>query len=156
MSSNLVNKLWWVLVFISGGIALWFAIEALIGMWNYHKLDRQTPAQIEIFTVVEKSSSKYLVNAKYIYQVDNLYLRGETLFVEPVYLNRISAEEDLKKWKEFKWEVWYNSNRPIESSLQKVFPFRTCLYALLTLGVFIYFLVLRYFTFSRSMWKNDM
>ncbi len=162
MARNLVNKrvfrfpLWLSLLILSGGIAAWFSVLALIGAYTYLKLDARAPARVSSLQVEEQGPSRYLVQAEYSYGVKGKIYEGRTLFCEPVYLNRISADADLDKWRQFSWEAWYNSNDPQDSSLQKFFPFKKFLYALLTIGVFVYFLILRYFTFSRSIWKNDL
>lgn len=156
VSWNLVNKLWFLLIFISVGIALWFTIIAGRGIWNYHKLDAKTPCKVTSWDIEEKNSSKFVIYAHYEYLVDNHVFKGETTFAGPYYLNRMSAETGIHQLKDFSWEVWYRSKYPEESSLQKIFPFKNCLYALLTIGVCIYFLILRYFTFSKRMLNNDL
>jgi hypothetical protein len=156
MSSNLVNKLWYLLVAVSGGIAFWFSVLALWGAWKYVELDAKVAAKINEMQVEERSSSCFNLRAQYVYEVDKKIYFGETGFSDPCYLNRASAEANLKKMQSFSWEAWYKSSDPSVSSLQRVFPFKTCVYAILTLGVFIYFFILRYFTFSRSRWKKDL
>lgn len=150
MPSNLVNKLWCLLVLISGGIALWFSVMALWGAWKYIELDAKAAAKINGMQVEEKGSSCFILRAQYSYKANQKLYSGETRFSNPCYLNRAHAEDDLKKMQGFSWEVWYKNSDPSISSLQRNFPFKTCIYAILTLGVFIYFFILRYFTLSRS------
>lgn len=156
MSSNLVNKVWFLLVFISGAIALWFCSLAIMGSWNYLRLAGKTTALVDTWEVQEINSSRFQVLAHYSYQVLEKSYQGQTFFKEPSYHNRPSAEADIQKLKDFEWDVWFDPKHPEVSSLQRIFPFKDCIYGLLTLGVFIYFLILRYFTFSKSMWKNDL
>ncbi|MES2345264.1 MAG: hypothetical protein V4494_04935 [Chlamydiota bacterium] len=156
MKRDLVNKVWVLLVFITAGITLWFSVLALMGVWNYLKLEAKTVAIVDVFKVEEENPSRYVISGHYSYRVNGQIYEGETLFDRVHYLNRPAAEKDLEKWEKMSWEAWYNPKDPKQSSLQKMFPFKKCLYALLTLGVFIYFLILRYFTFSKSRWKNDV
>jgi hypothetical protein len=150
------NKFWCLLVFISAGITLWFSVCALMGVWNYLKLEAKTTATIDLFKIEEETPSRYVISGHYSYRVKGENYEGETLFDRVHYLNRSSAERELMRWQQLNWDAWYNPRNPEQSSLQRMFPFKACLYAVLTLGVFVYFLILRYFIFSRSMWKNDL
>ena len=156
MKSNLVNKVWYLLVFISGAIALWYCSNAVLGAWDYLKLSAKTEAHVRCWEIHEENASSYAILAEYVYEVKEQPYKGKTLFQAPFYLNRPAAEAGIEKLKTFTWEVWYNPQAPKQSSLQRIFPFKTAVYAFLTLGVFLYFFVLRYFTFSRSIWKKDL
>lgn len=145
-----------MLIIISGAISLWFVGDALRGAFLYSQLEAQAPALLTQIQVRKEGGAKYLMEADYLYRVQGVEYSGKTLFCEPVYLNQISAEQDLGKWRALEWQAWYVPSHPEKSSLQRFFPLKTCVYALLTLGVFTYFFLLRYFAFSRSRWKNDL
>lgn len=140
MRSNLVNQCLWIfLIGVAGAIALWFSLQTTLGIFKYYHLDAKAPAHLSSLSVQEVKGTRYLVEAKYIYEVKGRSYLGKTLFCEPVYLNRLSAEEDFEKWKQFSWEAFYNSKNVKESSLQRVFPLKKSIYTLLSIGVFIYF-----------------
>lgn len=144
MSRNLY-RVWVTLLIISGGIATWFSTEAALKAWKYSRLDAQVPALISKWEVKSLPSSRFAVAAGYTFEVGDASYEGETVFEFPLFLNRYAAENYLKQLRSKDWKVWYREDRPSLSSLEKEFPQKECLQALLTLGVFAYFY------FARSM-----
>lgn len=136
-------KLWLVLLVIAGGIALWFSGIALYNGFGYWKLGPTAPAEITAWQVKEISASKFGMEATYVYEVEGKQYSGKTLFKTPIYLNPYSAEDDIVEWKELSWRVWYKKSNPAISSLQKYFPTKEILQAILTIGVFVYFYFMR-------------
>lgn len=119
-------------------IALWFVGNALYQLAGYIRLGSQAPAQSLQFVVRERSSSHYLIEVLYSYQVEGVSYQGTTLFPQPVYLNRYSAEGDLPKWEKISWQTWYQKTNPQNSSLHRDFPMKALIRALLSIGVFLY------------------
>ncbi len=136
-------KLWLGFLVVAGGIALWFSGIALYNCVGYWKLGPTAPAKITAWLVKELSVSKFGMETSYIYEVEGKQYTGKTLFKTPVYLNSYSAEDDIKEWKELSWRVWYKKSNPVISSLQKYFPTKEILQAILTIGVFVYFYFMR-------------
>ena len=66
-------------------------------------------------------------------------LSGKTLFEHRQFLNQYAAENFGKFVETQRWQVWYKESRPQLSSLEKEFPQKDLLQALLTVGVFAYF-----------------
>ncbi|MBS0620360.1 MAG: hypothetical protein JSS61_02750 [Verrucomicrobia bacterium] len=136
-------KLWLILLILSGAVATWFVSIVLIDLNDYARLDRETPAQISEWKVIEISSSRFALAAFYQYEVDGIPYKGRMEFSSPPYLNRFAAENQMKSWKNKEWSAWYQASSPAFSSLRKEFPKKPALHALLTLGVFIYFFFAR-------------
>jgi hypothetical protein len=59
-------------------------------------------------------------------------------------LNRLSAEQQIKILSRQLWKTWYQPGDPKNSTLHKVFPAKKCLYALMAVGVSLYFLYIRH------------
>ncbi len=76
-------------------------------------------------------------NQGYTYQ-------GKTTFSKPYHLNRLSAEKQIKIYTTRQWPVWYQESHPEQSTIERTFPFKKCLYSLMVLGVFLYFVYLRH------------
>jgi hypothetical protein len=131
--------LWVVLLAASGIIALWFSGAAAIGMWKFFSLNAQTPAKILKWQVQELSSSRFALEADYRFDVNDNTYTGKTIFERPQFLNRFAAENYMMINGSKSWGTWYRANSPLHNSLEKEFPQKNCLQALLTLGVFIYF-----------------
>ena len=132
-----------VLLIVAGGVALWFLSTATYAYWKYARAGKKTQAHIENWGVEKIGSSKFAIAASYVFEVQGEKFEGKTVFKEPYYLNHLSAEDDLKKWASQHWEVWYDPSSPAFSTLQKLFPYKYIWHALLTLGVFVYFLGMR-------------
>jgi hypothetical protein len=147
MTKNLYH-LWWALLLISGGIALWFSGNALLGFWKFIQLDTQTSAQIFQWEIRDLSSSRFAIEASYRYEVQGRTYKGKTMFESPLFLNRYAAENYLKTLEAKGWRTWYKKRSPAFSSLEKEFPQKKCVQALVTVGVFAYFY------FARSMFSR--
>jgi hypothetical protein len=124
---------------------VWFSGLALVGVWKFSRLNAHMPAQVLSWQVRELSSSRFALEADYCFEVEGIVYQGKTLFKKSQFLNRFSAENYIKTFRVKQWEVWYKKRDPSLSSLEKRFPQKECLQALLTIGVFIYFF------FARSM-----
>jgi hypothetical protein len=152
-------RLNWALIPIlaTSGMLLGFGGKAAVGLWNYFELREHTQAEIHSWQIEEKNSSKFLIAAGYTFSREGKVYQARTLFKEPAFLNRLSAEDELKSWKNYRWAAWFNPSKPENSSLQKLFPYKDAAYGLISLGVFLYFLLftpLYRQTFSRASLKK--
>jgi len=147
MTGNLY-KLWLVLLVISAGIALWFSEIALIGVWKFTRLNTQAQATVSKWEIRDLSSSRFAVQAEYSYEVEGVAYVGKTIFENKQFLNRFAAASCIKLFEAKHWQAWYRESNPVLSSLEREFPQKQCLHALLTIGVFAYFY------FARSMFSR--
>jgi len=136
-------KFWLVLVIIVSCISLWLFGRASYDLCRYAMLNRTAIAHVEGFSIEQTGSSRFVIKAEYSYEASGAKLKGETLFLNPYYLNRPTAERALKNWEKKQWQVFYSSWRPSFSSMQRMFPFKSCIHAVLALGVLVYFFFLR-------------
>jgi hypothetical protein len=136
-------QLWVILLVISGAIALWFSGIAVGGMWKFFGLSAQTPVKVLKWQVRELTSSRFALEADYQFEIDGVTYSGKTIFERPQFLNRFAAENYMRINGSKSWNTWYRTGNPKSNSLEKEFPQKQCLHALLTLGVFIYFFFAR-------------
>jgi hypothetical protein len=146
----LISKFWMILGCAVAAVALWVVGGALFGLAHYWKLSRPVSAQVVEWKVQEISPSSFAIEALYTYEVQGKRYSGKTLFDKPIYLNPYAAASDLKKWEALTWQAWIQPSHPEISSLQRNFPSKKIVHALLTLGVVLYFLFLRRWILSRS------
>ncbi len=153
MQKNLY-RFWVVLLVASGLIALWFSGSAAANLWKYFRLNVQTSAEVLQWRVQELSSSRFAIQAEYQFKLNGKTYTGETIFENPQFLNSFAAENYMRINGSKNWETWYCSSKPSYNCLEKKFPKKKCLQALLTIGVFFYFFFARSFVtklgFSRS------
>jgi hypothetical protein len=123
----------------SGAISLWFSGVAAEGMWKFFRLNAQISVKILDWQIQELSSSRFALEAQYQFEIDNVMYGGKTIFERPQFLNRFAAQNYMQIHSSKNWEAWYRISNPAYNSLEKEFPQKQCLQALLTFGVFVYF-----------------
>jgi len=133
---------WKILLFVTGGLALWWVTTASIDLWSYFRLASAAPAEVQKWEIVPKKS-KYTLRASYTYMFDEKKWDGSTVFGKPYHLNKQSAEAEIKRLEGFKWTAWVDPDHPDRSSIDKSFPWRKSFYAVCLLGIFLYFVFLR-------------
>lgn len=124
---------------ISLGVALWFSAIALKRGWQYLQLDGATTATALEWRVKKLSLSKYALTADYEYTVKGVVYKGKTTLKSPRFLNPFTAEHERRSYLLKTWTVWHSKSDPRIASLERRFPQKQIMHALLTLGVFAYF-----------------
>ncbi len=124
-----------------GLIAIVFMTRAGISLWHYSTIDRAVPVTVHQWKIRKKSSG-FAIQARYSFTVENKIFKGKTVFSKPYQLNRLSAENQIKKVSSQSWKAWHNPSHPEISSLERIFPWKTSLYSLMILGIFFYFVQL--------------
>lgn len=129
--------------------AIWFSGTAMFYQFKYHQLDANASATITKWSVHPISEEQYQIIAVYHFPYKTDVIDGETAFT-PYVRNPYTAEQYIKENSHLKWTVWYNSANPHQSSLQKRFPVKECLYAATLWGIFIYFVWLGNYVSKRQ------
>ena len=126
------------ILLIIAAAALWFSGKAVYYQFKYHQLDASAPATITKWSVNPISEDQFQIVATYHFPVGNNVVDGETAF-KPYLRNPYTAEQYVKENSRLHWKAWYNSANSHDSTLQKKFPLKECLYAAILWGIFIYF-----------------
>ncbi|HSW86818.1 MAG TPA: hypothetical protein VLG49_04885 [Rhabdochlamydiaceae bacterium] len=134
-----MKKMWVVLVAVSGIAATCFLTQALRELYPYVRLDAQMQAQALEWGILEKGPSKFAISAVYTYQAGNQTYRSDGVLKGPYFLNRLSAEAEIKKLNTQSRQIWYHSKQPGFSRLEKSFPYKSLFNSLVTVGICIYF-----------------
>lgn len=120
-----------------------FLMSAALDLWGYLRLEKRTIASVHQWKIIEKSSSQFALKASYTFESQGKMHHGKTVFSKPYHLNRISAEKQIKIFSLQSWPVCYQYSHPGHSTIDRVFPLKKCLYSLMALGIFFYFVYLR-------------
>lgn len=139
------NKLWLFLLAVVGVSALWYSFIAGYRYYNFSRLDTQIAPTNITWNVIEHSSSSYTLIAKYQFIVGNKTFYGSTDLTNDTFLNLPTAESSINKTALLPWKVWYDKDDPHHSSLQKDFPFKEYVYAMILWGIFLYFIWLGFY-----------
>jgi hypothetical protein len=112
---------------------------AFFDLFSYFRLVAQTEAVTDHWKVVKKSSSSYPIRCIYHFEFQGKSYQGSSLLLPPHHLNRLSAEKAIIQLEKKKWKVWFDPKNPSISSLEKAYPTKKIVYALIALGVTLYF-----------------
>ena len=137
-----VNKLFFLLGALVSLVALWFVFFACKDVIRYALLNERAPACQLQWQVEEDSASCYYVRAHYRFSLKDKEYSGETLFLKAAFPNVFAARSAVAQLQRESWTVWYNKSHPTNNSLQKLFPFKSCIRALLTVALSMYFFAL--------------
>ena len=135
--------LWVALLSVTGLISSWFALQTIREVYKYVRLNTKASAEIVKWEIKAFSASHYALAATYHYTVGEQDFTGYTILTSSYYPNYYAAESQLKAQKNRFFPIWYQKNHPSYSSLQKNFPKKECVNALLTSGIFLYFYFIR-------------
>lgn len=132
-----------LLVWVAGILTAYFLVTAAVDLWSYGKFEKKSIAVVDQWTIIEPSSSQFAIQADYSFTYQGKEQRGKTTFSKPYHLNRLSAEKQIKTYALQQWPVWVYPRHPEQSTLEHVFPLKKCLYSLMVLGIFLYFIYLK-------------
>ena len=136
-------RYFWPVVFAPFALAaLCFSWSAGRELYTYRVLTAQTKAQSVQWAVVELSDERYVLQGNYIFRVDGIEHAGSTTFDHP-YRNAWAANKAMPEYANKQWEVWYSPKNLLYSSLQKNFPLKECVSAIILWGLLVYFIGLK-------------
>jgi len=138
------GKLVWALLLgLSFGMVCWYSRQFAKQFYTYKKLSSEGQAQVNVWGIEKLKEGKFVIYAKYSYQVRGTLFSGNTTFDKIIFSNQVAAHEHLTDWKADSWTVYYDPQKPSHSTLQRPFPLKILLHILIGVGISIYFLYLR-------------
>lgn len=135
------NPFWLLFLFLIGSGATVHTAFSCYKVYRYQIFSLQIPVETVRWTVVPVNDQDFAVEADYTYRFDNIHYSGQGLWEEH-YLNPYAAEEKKGKLAKRDRLIWINPSDPVDSSLQKNFPFKQCISSLFLWCVFGYFFYL--------------
>lgn len=138
-----MNKFFICLVGLAFCATLFTLGKTTLGCIKYFSLSRQETAYIDSWQVQEIDSASFAVQISYHFFVNGQEIAGKTELAKPFFPSHKSAEAAIKTLQQKPWKAFYSPKYVKKNSLQKAFPFRDCIHALLSLGVLIYFFILK-------------
>jgi hypothetical protein len=142
----MIMKRWWFnfnisypLTVLGGILFLILGTIAASACFRHLTLETQTEAVIDQWKVIKKSSSAYPIRGKYHFEFQGKTYQGSSIILPPYHLNRPSAKRAVVQLEKEKWNVWLDPRNPSISMLQKESPLKKIVYALVALGITLYF-----------------
>lgn len=135
---------WKALIGLSVVVTLWFTVKSGRDLQRYLSFSRETPIKVHEWGHSEIGRGSYGVRASYTYEVNGQKYGGTHVFTAPIFMNAEAVDKQLHKWDKLRWSAWYNPAHPEKSSLQHNYPIKSTIQALLSLGILLYFVWLRF------------
>lgn len=140
------NRIWQAFLIGVAAVGLWYSAIAAYTVFLYSRLNQETPAASVTWKVKKGSADAYFLYAHYQFTPPNHPLQeGETILSSPVFWNVWAAEQAMEEYGANSWTVFYSGSNPAFSTLEKNYPFKECLSAFVTVGIFLYFLWLDHY-----------
>ena len=136
------QRLWMGFLIIVIGLGCYFCAKAGIQVYQYVSLDSRTPALVSRWEVESLGKDRYGLDATYSYEVQGERLEQTCLLPKKEFRNRFAAEKGAIQAAAGQWYAWYSSKNPDLSRLEKVFPFKSCLYAAFVVIALAYLIVI--------------
>lgn len=146
MYSNLYWRLFLGLMII---VIIGYTGYASVKVWHYIRLDQQTAPQTMEWSVTTLNDDAFVPHATYQFRTKGKIYEGQDLW--PItYLNEWAAQEAIEKIKQTPQTIWFDSDSPTYSALQRSFPFKASIYTIILWLLGLYFLGLGYYVKYRS------
>lgn len=138
-----IRYIWNFFYAFIGIVAVWFTLSALYQLYSYFSLTEETSAKTIEWSVIEITDEKYILGTKYSYSVNGVEHSGDSRMSSLSFRNAWAAEQAIPRYAKQAWTVWFSPTNPDYSTMQKSFPFKDCLSAILLWGILGYFYWLR-------------
>ena len=135
------NALWVAFLLIVMGFGMWFVVKAGYELIHYYQLNSQIPITIVKWEVEELNANKYAIAASYAYEFEGKNYRNRGR-IGSYYPNPWAANRSLEKLEKQTWHAWINPQAPQKAALEKKFPYKAAVSAVVLLGLVIYFICL--------------
>jgi len=133
-----------LLILLGVAVSGYFSYRLAASFFAYFPLVAQTEAHIVRWEVKE-IGGKFALKALYSFEAQEKNWSGASVLAKPWHLNEAAAIAVLKERARQKWIVWFNPDKPMQSSLEREFPTELIFRTLLCYAVLVYFI----FTFRK-------
>jgi hypothetical protein len=119
--------------------ALWVSCNCIIALWGYIRLGQKVGVETAKWTAHERYPGSFFLEAEYTFSVAGQKMFGKTNFDHPVFATNEQASSFIHAVDQIPWTVYYDKNVPSQNTLQKIFPFLSCLKAVLVIFLLVAF-----------------
>ena len=138
------NPFWLGFLSIIGLIVLGYSMSTAWTVYSFYRLDQKAPLDASVWSIVTVAEDEHIPEANYSFTFDGKTYQGSMVFKHLTYKNAWALKQSLSQiQKEYK-TVWFSSQDPTYSSLQKSFPLKECIYTACLWGLLLYFIWLGY------------
>ena len=138
---------WLIVLFLSSLALLFLSFKTVYQINNYFTLNSSKRANLEKFEIKVDSKDKYEVLAFYNFEIGDKKFYSIRKFKQK-FLNELTAQDFIQKHSNKDFFIYYNKKNPNIASVERAFPYKNLVYSIITLTIFIYFIILKYYVFS--------
>ncbi len=114
------------------------------GIWGYLRLDQEAPAHVERWEIEQVGTDAYSLVAHYSFDYRGEQREGSSRWAGKRFPNRLAAEAKMVRLRGAPVRVYFSAGRPDSAVLNRTFPLKRAIYALIGVGVALYFAVLAF------------
>lgn len=128
-----------------GLIVLWFTFDSSYKVYQWITQTHATkPLQLE-WDIEQQASDRYMIVAAYVFDANGQKVYGQTEFHSKRYKNLEAANHFLDEYSDKEWVVWYSPSQPKNSTINRYFPLKSCIYTAIVWCILLYFIWLSYY-----------
>lgn len=138
---------WIVVIFLPIILFFFISFKTIKDIYIFFSINQKAVAHVESYQIREYKKNKYKALITYSFKVnDKIFVKKN--FFRKIFLNQFNADEFVSKISKENFYIWFNKKNPNFSSLEKTFPIKNCVYLSITLLIFFYFIILKYYVYT--------
>lgn len=128
-----------------GLVVLWFSFNSSYKVYQWVTQTKSTkPLKIE-WDIEQQASDRYMIVAAYTFKDKGKEVFGQTEFHSKKYKSIETAKHFIDEYSHNNWVIWYSPSQPQNSTINRFFPLKSCLYTAIVWCIFLYFIWLSYY-----------
>jgi hypothetical protein len=135
------NGVWLAFLSVLILITFWFCGKAGFELYDYLSLSRSSNIQHIDWKVQEVKSNHFVICATYDFTVDGIEYNSNTV-LSSIYPNYWAAHSIMQDLMNETRIVWYNPHNVSYSALEKSFPMKASVSAIILISLLVYFIFL--------------
>lgn len=136
---------WIAIIFLPILIFFLISFMTIKDIYTYFLLNQKTTGEFIGFDVID-SKNKCRALIKYSFKINDKIFKSYSS-TKDNFLNHYTLQDYIKELPQENLTIWFNKKNPNISSIEKNFPIKNCIYLVVTLLIFAYFLVLKFYVY---------
>lgn len=139
------EKIWNIFLILLAAVAISYTSPLAYRLYLFFRMSQSVSPHEISWNVKKLSDEKYVPEAQYSFTYNNEHYNGQFPFEEISYRNQWAAQKAMEDLKKQHQTIWFSSSSPHFSVLEKKIPLKQSIYSFTLIGIFVYFLFLRYY-----------
>lgn len=132
------NWLWICFLGFIGLASFGYFSKTVLDLYRYYRLNVSVVPETMTWTVGKANEELFFPEGTYRFSYQGKVYVGSDFLTREKYRNEEALQNDLPKFDRQKWSIWFRADQPNISTLQKIFPWKECIYTLFLFAIFLY------------------